>query len=31
VFRERHSGWVRVRAVTATNRIATSVAQSIRQ
>ncbi len=30
-FRERHSGWVRVRAVTATNRIATSVAQSIRQ
>jgi hypothetical protein len=30
-FRERHSGWVRVRAVTATNRIATSVAQPIRQ
>src|SRR5439155_23888734 len=30
-FRERHSGWVRVRAVTATNRIATSAAQSIRQ
>jgi hypothetical protein len=30
-FRERHSGWVRVRAVTPTNRIATSVAQSVRQ
>jgi hypothetical protein len=30
-FRELHRGWVRVRAVTATNRIATSPPQSIRR
>ena len=30
-FRERHRGWVRVRAVTPTDRIASSPAQSIRQ
>ena len=30
-FRDRHRGWVRVRAVTATDRLAVSPAQSIRR
>jgi hypothetical protein len=30
-FRERHEGWVRVRAVTATDRLALSPAQSVRR